>query len=213
MGAIKERRTCKILKKRTYICSMEKSTLYSIGHGNKSVETLIEELNYFGIDYLIDVRSKPYSKYSPHFNQNELKYALLKKGIKYTFMGDVLGGLPDDTTCYTNGHVDYDKLNEKDFFKKGLQRLITANKKKVKVVIMCSESKPEECHRTKLIGEELIKHGINLNHITRRKNRQNELIIKDQKDVMLIIAPNGTVNLFGEELSFGSRKKYKQDAL
>jgi len=78
---------------------------------------------------------------------------------------------------------------------------------------MCSESKPEECHRTKLIGEELIKLGINLNHITRTKNRQKELIIKDQKDVMLIVAPNGTVNLFGEELSFGSRKKYKEDAL
>lgn len=192
---------------------MEKSTLYSIGHGNKSIETLIEELKHFDINYLIDIRSKPYSKYNPQFNQNEIKFSLLKSGITYTFMGDVLGGLPDDATCYTNGHVDYDKLKEKDFFKKGLQRLITANEKKVKVAIMCSESKPEECHRTKLIGEELIKLGINLNHITRTKNRQKELIIKDQKDVMLIVAPNGTVNLFGEELSFGSRKKYKEDAL
>ncbi len=192
---------------------MEKSTLYSIGHGNKSIETLIEELKHFGINYLIDIRSKPYSKYNPQFNQNELKFSLEKKGITYTFMGDVLGGLPDDNSCYTNGHVDYDKLKEKDFFKNGLKRLITANEKKVKVAIMCSESKPEECHRTKLIGEELIKLGINLNHITRTKNRQKQLIIKDQKDVMLIIAPNGTVNLFGEELSFGSRKKYKEDAL
>jgi len=192
---------------------MDKSTLYSIGHGNKSIETLIEELKHFNIDYLIDIRSKPYSKYNPQFNQNELKSSLLNNGITYIYMGDVLGGLPDDTSCYTNGHVDYDKLKEKDFFKRGLQRLITANQKKIKVAIMCSESKPEECHRTKLIGEELIKIGINLNHITRTKNKQKELIIKDQKDVMLIVAPNGTVNLFGEELSFGSRKKYKEDAL
>ena len=192
---------------------MEKSTIYSIGHGNKSIETLIEELKHFDIDYLIDIRSKPYSKYSPHFNQNELKFSLLRNGITYTFMGDILGGLPDDTSCYTNGHVDYDKLKEKDFFKSGLQRLITANQKMIKVAIMCSESKPEECHRTKLIGEELIKIGINLNHITRTKNKQKELIIKDQKDVMLIVAPNGTVNLFGEELSFSSRKKYKENAL
>lgn len=192
---------------------MEKSTLYSIGHGNKSIETLIEELKHFGIDYLIDIRSKPYSKYNPQFNQNELKYSLINKNIKYTFMGDILGGLPDDTTCYTNGHVDYDKLKKKNFFKNGLQRLITANTKKVKVAIMCSESKPEECHRTKLIGEELIELGINLNHITRTKNRQKQLIIKGQKEVMLIVAPNGTINLFGEELSFGSRKKYKEDAV
>ncbi len=188
---------------------MDKSTLYSIGHGNKSIETLIEELKHFNINYLIDIRSKPYSKYNPHFNQNELKFSLLRNGISYTFMGDVLGGLPDDTSCYTNGYVDYNKLKEKDFFKRGLQRLITANQKKIKVAIMCSESKPEECHRTKLIGEELIKIGINLNHITRTKNKQKELIIKNQKDVMLIVAPNGTVNLFGEELSFVSRKKYK----
>ena len=192
---------------------MKKSTLYSIGHGNKTIEIFIEELKHFDIDYLIDIRSKPYSKYNPHFNQNELKLSLLNKNITYVFMGDVLGGLPNDATCYTNGYVDYDKLKEKDFFKKGLQRLITANEKKVKVAIMCSESRPEECHRSKLIGEELIKLGINLNHITRTKNKQKKLIIKDQKEVMLIVAPNGTVNLFGEKLSLGSRKKYKEDTL
>lgn len=192
---------------------MEKPSIYSIGHGNKSIETLIDELRHFGIDYLIDIRSKPYSKYSPHFNQNSLKFSLLEKKITYVFMGDILGGLPDDQTCYTNGYVDYVKLKEKDFFKTGLQRLITANDKKIKVVIMCSESKPEECHRTKLIGEELRKKGINLKHITRTKNKLKQLLIKSQNEVMLEVAPNGTINLFGEEMSFGSRKKYNQDVL
>jgi len=197
----------------TYICSMEKSTLYSIGHGNKSIDVFIEELKYFGINYLIDIRSKPYSKYNPQYNQNQLKFSLQNKGFHYTFMGDVLGGLPDDRTCYTNGHVDYNKVKEKDFFKKGLQRLITANNKKIKVAIMCSESKPEECHRTKLIGEELKNIGIILNHITRTKDRLKKLILKNQNDVMLIVAPNGITNLFGEEVSFGSKKQYKQDAI
>lgn len=190
---------------------MENSTLYSIGHGNKSIETLIEELKYFEIGYLIDIRSKPYSKYNPQFNQNNLKFSLLDKSINYTFMGDVLGGLPDDSSCYTNGHVDYDKLKKQVFFKNGLQRLILANEKKIKVAIMCSESKPEECHRTKLIGEELIELGIILNHITRTNNNLKQLIIKSQNEVMQIVAPYGTVDLFGEELSFGSKKKYKED--
>lgn len=192
---------------------MKKSSLYSIGHGNKSIETFIEELKFFGINYLIDIRSKPYSKYNPQFNQNELKFSLLEKKITYIFLGDILGGLPEDMSCYTNGHVDYDKLKEKDFFKQGLERLITANDKQIKVAIMCSESKPEECHRTKLIGEELKKNEIVLNHITRSKSKQKDLIIKSQGQVMLEVAPNGTVNLFGEELSFGSRKKYNQDAI
>lgn len=192
---------------------MENSSLYSIGHGNKSIETFIDELKFFGINYLIDIRSKPYSKYNPQFNQNELKFALLDKKITYTFLGDILGGLPEDRTCYTNGHVDYDKLKERDFFKQGLQRLITANDKQIKVAIMCSENKPEECHRTKLIGEELKKSGIVLNHITRSKSTNKDLIIKSQGQVMLEVAPNGTVNLFGEELSFSSRKKYNQDTI
>ncbi|MCD6564547.1 MAG: DUF488 domain-containing protein [Bacteroidales bacterium] len=192
---------------------MEKSTIYSIGHGNKNIEIFIEELRHFDINYLIDIRSKPYSKYSPHFNQNSLKISLLEKKIAYAFMGDVLGGLPDDQTCYTNGHVDYEIIKEKEFFKNGLQRLIAANNKKIKVAIMCSESKPEECHRTKLIGEELKKFGIDLNHITRTKNTSKQLIIKSQNDVMLEVAPKGTVNLFGEKMTFGSKKKYNQDAI
>ena len=60
---------------------MEKSSIYSIGHGNKSIDILIEELRHFEINYLIDIRSKPYSKYSPHFNQNELKFSLHDKDI------------------------------------------------------------------------------------------------------------------------------------
>lgn len=192
---------------------MEDSSLFSIGHGNKSIDTFIDELIHFDINYLIDIRSKPYSKYNPQFNQNELKYALLNKKITYTFMGDVLGGLPDDTTCYTNGHVDYEKLKVKEFFKEGLKRLVIANDKKIRVAIMCSESKPEECHRTKLIGEELRKNNITLNHITRSKNKTKDLIIKTQGQVMFDVAPNGTINLFGEELTFGSIKKYNQDAI
>ena len=82
----------------TYICNMEKSTLYSIGHGNKSIETLIEELKHFDINFLIDIRSKPYSKYNPQFNRNDIKFSLEEAKIVYTYMGDVLGGLPDDNS-------------------------------------------------------------------------------------------------------------------
>jgi len=42
------------------------------------------------------------------------------------------------------------------------------------------------------------KFGIDLNHITRTKNKLKKLIIKTPNDVMLEVAPNGTVNLFGE---------------
>lgn len=182
---------------------MKNSTLHTIGHGNKSIEQLIKELNSFEIKYVIDVRSKPYSKYNPHFNKNELKFSLLDNNIQYVFLGKQLGGLPTDLTCYTNGKVDYDKIKDKDFFKEGLSRLITANKKQIKVAIMCSESNPKQCHRSKLIGEELRKFGISLNHII------NENLVKDQFTVMTEVTKGLPMqNLFGETVSFSSRKKY-----
>lgn len=182
---------------------MKNSTLHTIGHGNKPIKQLVKELNSFEIKYVIDVRSKPYSKYNPHFNQNELKFSLLDNKIQYVFLGEQLGGLPTDLTCYTNGKVDYDKIKEKDFFKEGLNRLVTAHKKQIKVAIMCSESNPKQCHRSKLIGEELRKLGIILNHIV------NDNLVKDQIIVMTEVTKGLPMqNLFGETVSFSSRKKY-----
>lgn len=183
---------------------MKDSTIYSIGHGNKKIEDFISELKSFNILFLLDIRSKPYSKWNPHFNQAQLKIELERNGITYVFVGDVLGGLPEDRSCYNSeGKVVYDLIKEKDFFKNGLKRLTTANEKQIKLAIMCSESKPEECHRTKLIGQELLKKDISLKHII------SNVRIKSQPDVMSELTKGkGTVDLFGQEIDFTSRKSY-----
>ncbi|MBQ8958547.1 MAG: DUF488 domain-containing protein [Bacteroidales bacterium] len=181
---------------------MASSTLYSIGHGNKTFEEFERELCSFGIQYLIDVRTKPYSKWNPTFNQNMLKSLLQRNGYIYVYMGDSIGGMPSDTSCYTDGHIDYSKVKEKDFFKAGLMRLLTAAEKKLRVAIMCSESEPEKCHRSKLIGQELMKYEISLNHIVGVGK------IQSQETVMAILTRGlGTMTLFGEE-TFVSRKAY-----
>ena len=183
---------------------MKESTIYSIGHGNKKIEDFIKELKSFDIHFLLDIRSKPYSKWNPQFNQNQLKFELKKNEITYVFVGDVLGGLPDDRSCYNyEGKVVYDLIKEKDFFKKGLERLTNANKKHINLAIMCSESKPEECHRSKLIGQELLKKDVSLNHIVSKTR------IKSQQTVMNELTKGkGTIDLFGQEIDFTSRKSY-----
>ena len=183
---------------------MKETTIYSIGHGNKKIEDFIAELKSFDIEYLLDIRSKPYSKWNPQFNQAALELELKNNGITYVFVGDTLGGLPEDRSCYDyNGKVVYDLIKEKEFFKEGLNRLTTANEKKIKLAIMCSESKPEECHRSKLIGQELLKKEISLNHIVSDKR------IKSQQSVMNELTKGkGTVDLFGNEIDFTSRKSY-----
>lgn len=178
------------------------STLYSIGHGNKTFEVFEKELRSFGIQYLIDVRSKPYSKWNPSFNQDLLKCLLQRSGYIYVYMGDSIGGMPTDTSCYTNGHIDYAKVREKDFFKNGFQRLLTAAEKELKVAIMCSESEPEKCHRTKLIGQELLKNGISLKHIVGESS-----LLSQEMVISKLTKGLGTMTLFGEE-TFLSRNAY-----
>ena len=157
---------------------MEKKPLYTIGHGNRKPEDFLALLKEFGIEYLIDVRSQPYSKFNPHFNQNDLKFFLERNGIKYVFMGDAIGGRPKDTSCYDNeGKVDYETLKTKDFFLQGIDRLKTAYGKDINVVIMCSESKPCECHRTKLIGRVLNTDNIVLKHIDENGKIKDQITV------------------------------------
>ena len=183
---------------------MSESTIYSIGHGNKKIEEFIEELKSFKILFLLDIRSKPYSKWSPQFNQSNLENELKKNNITYVFAGDSLGGLPKDRGCYDfNGKVVYDIIKNKDFFKEGLKRLTIANGKHINLAIMCSESKPEECHRTKLIGQELLKQDISIKHIvSKNKFKSQELVMSE------LTKGNGFVDLFGDITGFTSRKSY-----
>ena len=178
--------------------------IYSIGHGNKKFEDFLKELSSFDIKYLIDVRTSPYSKYNPQYNHELLKNNLEAVNITYVYMGDNLGGLPSDRSCYIDGKVSYDLIKVKDFFKKGLERLIKAYEKDINVAVMCSESKPEECHRSKLIGQELLKKNIEIQHITEPNKTKDQLTVMNE-----LTKGKGTVDLFGNETSFTSRKKYE----
>ena len=101
--------------------------LLSIGYGNRNSDEFVELLGKFDITYLIDVRTKPYSKYNTDFQQETLKSILMKNNIRYVFMGDTIGGLPSDISCYSNGKVDYKKTAKNSFFLQGIERLKKAN--------------------------------------------------------------------------------------
>lgn len=184
---------------------MEKSSIYSIGHGNKNINEFISELKSFDIKYLLDIRSKPFSKWNPQFNKHSLKKSIEEEAVKYLFIGDLLGGLPNDKDCYDeNGKVSYKTIKNKKFFIKGLSRIITANEKNIKVALMCSESNPEDCHRSKLIGEELLKNNkISMNHIlSKEKIKSQELVINE------LTKGKSLKDIFGNEINLTSRKSY-----
>jgi uncharacterized protein (DUF488 family) len=180
------------------------SAIYTIGYGSREIAAFITALKAHEIGYLIDVRSAPYSKFKPEFSRNALEAALKERSIRYIFMGDQLGGQPKDEGCYdAAGKVIYERVAEKDFFQAGITRLEKAFRQGLRLVLMCSEGKPEMCHRSKLIGATLEEMGIPVLHIDEEDQLQT------QADVVFELT-DGQLSLFGEP-EFTSRKRYRQE--
>jgi uncharacterized protein (DUF488 family) len=176
------------------------SPLYTIGYGARSLDEFLAALKANGIEYLIDVRSAPYSKFKQEFSRELLQYHLERAGIQYIFMGDSVGGQPKKFDCYTDGKVDYDKLAAQPFFQAGIERLKKAYEQQRRAVLMCSEGRPEQCHRSKLIGEELAAAGVPVCHID-----EDGQLLTQQKVIDRLT--HGQMDLFGGA-SFTSRKRY-----
>lgn len=176
------------------------SPIYTIGYGARSIQALIDTLKAHQIAYLIDVRSAPYSRYKPEYSKHALAAELERQGIRYVFMGDQLGGRPDDPDCYVDGKVDYARVKEKPFYQAGLERLRTAAAQDAQVVLLCSEGKPEMCHRSKLIGASLDEMGIEVRHIDENDQLQSQ-------DAVIARITGGQLGLFGP-MEFTSRKRY-----
>ena len=142
--------------------------VFTVGHSNHSLAKFVALLQMHSINEVMDVRSSPYSRYTPHFNREVLAKMLRgvgEGGIKYVFMGDELGGRPVNRSCYdAHGRVCYDRLADTDLFRSGIMRTIRiANERRA--VLMCSEKEPLDCHRTLLVARVLVKQGIIVKHI------------------------------------------------
>jgi len=169
-----------------------KIPIYTIGYGNRSIEEFVELLQRYEIKFLADVRSQPHSRFNPEFSQEALEKRLKQHSIRYIFMGDTLGGRPRDSTCYIEGRVNYAKVREKPFYQQGINYLHTAWGKQLHVALMCSEAKPQECHRSKLIGNTLIEQDIEVAHIDEAGE------IKTQKQINQALT-GGQLLLFDQE--------------
>lgn len=180
--------------------------VFTIGYGARDIDAFIAALKAHDVAYLIDVRSKPYSRYKPDFAKKALAGHLQTHGIRYVFMGDMLGGQPDDPDCYAaDGRVNYDKVRQKPFYQEGIGRLRQAWQQQLRVALMCSEGKPEQCHRSHLIGKTLTNEGIDVAHID-----ENDQLIT-QQDVILR-QTKGQPGLPGLDVHrTTSRKRYEHD--
>ena len=159
--------------------------IYTIGHGGRTVDELLEQLLEHGIKFLLDVRSVPYSKYQPEFNRERLEVKVEATGMRYGFMGQQLGGRPKDSgypTFYDeNRRVVYERVRETSFFKQGIERLQDACAQGFVVCLLCAESNPAMCHRSSMIGPALDQVGIELIHLLKGGGTKSQQAIMLQK--------------------------------
>ncbi len=139
--------------------------IFTIGHSAMQLLTLLEMLRQFQISLLIDVRSKPQSFRHPHFDRIELERALPAAGMRYRFLGEELGGRPDDAGAYaSDGVVDY-RIRRKSYaFQAGVEQ-VEKELAQDDLALLCAEEDPLECHRFLMICPELVALGLEPLHI------------------------------------------------
>lgn len=144
----------------------EQRTVYSIGHSNHVTAAFIGLLRQHDIERLVDVRSQPYSRWNPQFNRENLAANLREAGIDYVFMGDSLGGRPQQATLYEPGseRPNYDLQAQTPLYREGVARLRRLAGERI-TAMMCSEGDPDSCHRKLLITETLLQGGAMVQHI------------------------------------------------
>lgn len=138
--------------------------LFTVGHSNHEIERFIALLVRHEITAVADVRSSPYSQYTPQFNREILRQALESRGIRYVFLGDELGARRQERECYVSRQARYDRIVELPAFEAGLQRL-RKGATQHRIAMMCSEKDPLTCHRTILVCRALRGQGLRITHI------------------------------------------------
>jgi uncharacterized protein (DUF488 family) len=160
----------------------------TIGHSTHELEYFLELLLKQQINCLIDVRSMPASKYNPQYNKDYLQNFLKNSGIRYMHFGQEFGARHDaESVLDDEGIVDFELIRKTYLFQNGIERLDDGISKGYKIVLMCSEGNPLECHRFAMISVYLEEIGIKVKHILKdgsiisHEKLEEELLKKYQK--------------------------------
>lgn len=142
------------------------SDIYTIGTSSHDLEDFMALLKRHQITAVVDVRSVPFSRFTPHFNQETIEAALKKVQIAYLFMGSEFGARRDEECCYSGDQVCFSEVYRLPIFLEGVDRLIQGLKKKYRIALMCTEKDPIDCHRTIMVTRYLARFlDLDIQHI------------------------------------------------
>ncbi|WP_302570027.1 DUF488 family protein [uncultured Clostridium sp.] len=140
--------------------------IYTIGHSNYTMERLIDMLEYYNINCVVDIRGTPYSKYNIQFDKEIIRYTLTNAGFVYIYMGKELAAKRIRKNSYNNeGYSNFEEVIKEEEFKRGVERLKNGCEKGYKIILLGAMQDPIRCHRSILVGRELVKNDFDVKHI------------------------------------------------
>ncbi len=146
------------------------TTVYTLGHSNRSVAALIEILLAHDIGLLLDIRAFPRSRRHPHFNRSILEGTLAGRDLGYRWSGDTLGGFrkPRSDSPHTalldvafRGFADYMESENLHGAVREMLDLTTRHR----VAVMCAEADYRHCHR-QFIADHLSSQSVDVIHLS-----------------------------------------------
>jgi uncharacterized protein (DUF488 family) len=152
-------------------------TIWTVGHSNKPVAGLIDLLKANAIGVLVDVRTRPYSRFNPQFNTKALEQSITDAEMGYEWRGKNLGGL--------EGNVLYHET---------LDEYTSRAEAGVRVAVMCSEGSHLQCHRYSMLTPQFIRRGLEVVHIEWPKSAT--AAARKSGPVFKPSDPNGAVTMF-----------------
>lgn len=156
-------------------------SLYTIGHSQHKIDYFVGLLRKYNINFILDVRSTPYSKYAEQFNKEYLKNRLQNAGLKYYFMGTYFGARPDDRNLYCDeGYLDFERVRKSSQFLKGFNSVIKGLEQGNNIALMCTEKDPFDCHRAIMVSRAFDLANIEVNHVLEDGELQSQTKLNER---------------------------------
>ena len=140
--------------------------IFAIGHSNYPYDKLINMIKKYDINCVVDIRETPYSKYNIQYNKEAFNESLRNSGFLYIYMGKEFGAKRTNKDVYTQeGYADFEKVAKEDIFLNGIERLKKGCQMGYRIVLLGAMQEPIRCHRSILVGRELVKNDFDVKHI------------------------------------------------
>ncbi len=144
-------------------------SIYTAGHGARTIDALLALLGAAKIGVLVDVRLRPVSRRYPHFSQRQLGEALDEHAIEYVFEGRALGGFREPgpncrhSALASDAFRGYAEQMATPEFRAAADRVL-ARAAGARLAVLCAERFPVDCHRN-LLADHFATRGAEVIHL------------------------------------------------